>query len=111
MTLLMIAIVFMKPEPKFHSFSKEQARLDIRSGQVLLITFGIAGADREIDRISSKYGFREYHMGCVVGYNPEEKEYSELVAAYLERRNGKGWRERYYKDINSLRIKQEWQNP
>jgi hypothetical protein len=110
-TVLMIAILFVKPAPTYYPLSEEQAIQDIKKGQVRLITFGLAGADKDIDRISSKYGFKECNMGCVVEYTPEEKAYKELVDAYLDKRNGEGWRERYYRELDSLKIKQENQQP
>jgi hypothetical protein len=36
-----------------------------------------------------------------VGYSPEQKEYTDIVAEYLERRNGKGWEDRYQHELDS----------
>ena len=101
-TLFMIAIVFIKPEPKGYPFNREQAVYDIRRGQVRLITFGIAGPTVAASEIASKYGFQEINVGCVVGYAPEEKEYIKLVTNYLDKRNGEGWKERYNNELDSL---------
>jgi hypothetical protein len=101
-TLFMIATLFIRPAPNGYPFNKEQAVYDIRNGQVRLITFGIAGPSGEMNEVASKYGFQEVNAGCVVGYTSEEKEYTELVTNYLNKRNGEGWKERYYMEIDSL---------
>ena len=110
-TLFMMAIVFIQPEPKGYPFNKEQAVYDVRSGQVRLITFGIAGPNSEMNKVASKYGFQEVNAGCVVSYSPEEKEYIELVTSYLEKRNGVGWKARYNKELDSLSKAQEIGQP
>jgi hypothetical protein len=102
-TLFMIAIIFIKPLPRYYTFNKEQAKKDIINGQVRLITFGLGGVGKKADRLSTKYGFKECNMGCVVEYSQEEKEYTELITAFLNNRNGEGWRERYSKELDSLK--------
>lgn len=77
------------------------------NGQVTLITFGLGGAGKNADRLSIKYGFKECNMGCVVEYFQEEKEYTELITAFLNNRNGQGWRERYYKELDFLKKLEE----
>jgi hypothetical protein len=47
----MIAVVFVKAAPKYSPFNTEQARQNIKSGQVRLLPFGFAGADQETDSI------------------------------------------------------------
>jgi hypothetical protein len=110
-TLFMVAILLIKPDPKFYPYDRSHAEQDIRKGQVRLISFGFAAPAPDANRISIKYGFIECNHGCVVGYSPEEKEYTDIVTEYLERRNGKDWKVRYQHELDSMRIAQEEKNP
>ena len=71
----------------------------IRYGEALSIP-----DDSKIGQINKKYGFEEINIGCVVTdplMNAIEN-YNNGVNNYLIRRNGKNWRVKYKKEIDSL---------
>ena len=102
-TFVMVALMFIKSKPTITSFDKAQAERDIRSGNVRLLKFALSGPDNKTNVISSKYGFKECNLGCVVGYSVKEQEYLELVNSYLDKRNGIGWQSRYIKELHSAK--------
>jgi len=100
--LLMLLVAFIPFKNNKQTFSARQATLDIRGGHVRLITFRIAGPSAQEQKIASQYGVTLAGMGCLVGYNPEQREYDSLVRAYLDERNGRGWYVRFYREVDSL---------
>jgi energy-converting hydrogenase Eha subunit F len=73
-TVLMMGLMLIKPSYKSQVvFDKTFAEHDIKSGMVKLITFGLGGLRKESNVIASKYGFKEYNLGCIVSYTPGKK--------------------------------------
>lgn len=54
--------------------------------------------------IQRKYGLHQKSVKTVVSYELKEAEaeYQRIVFPYLEKRNGKGWREKMSKEIDSM---------
>lgn len=60
---------------------------------------------RKIDSIGNKYGITSENTGCVsdpIDIKGQEK-YCEVTDSYLEKRNGKGWKERMRKEMDELK--------
>ncbi|WP_223607081.1 hypothetical protein [Chryseobacterium sp. OSA05B] len=60
---------------------------------------------RKTDSIRKKYGIISQNTGCTIDPidRKAQEKYSELTAPYLEKRNGKGWKERMKKDMDGLK--------
>jgi hypothetical protein len=54
--------------------------------------------------IHNKYGLYEMNLGCMIDKQTSilSKEYQKITNPYLEKRNGKGWREKLEKEINNI---------
>jgi glutamate/tyrosine decarboxylase-like PLP-dependent enzyme len=100
--LVFIALIFVRPSPDSFVFNKTSAERDIKYHAVKLITYGLGAPNAKSQSISQKYGFRQFHLGCVVVYDKELQAYQSTVEDYLDKRNGTGWRKRYNKELDSL---------
>lgn len=55
--------------------------------------------------IYKKYGLYVKNLGCIIGDKELDEatdEYKKITNPYLEKRNGKGWREKLKKEIKSI---------
>ena len=54
--------------------------------------------------IHNKYGLYERNLGCVIDKQISilKKKYEKITNPYLEKRNGKGWREKMKKEIDDI---------
>jgi hypothetical protein len=86
------------------------AQREIKNGYVRLVTYGIADPDADANHIAFKYGFRRYHMGCVMSQDKNIWDYQVAIDKYLDQRNGAGWRERYEHELDSFRKKSQTAN-
>ncbi|WP_157456437.1 FEKKY domain-containing protein [Chryseobacterium hispalense] len=59
----------------------------------------------KIDSIRKKFGISYFNTGCTVDVIDIEgqQKYEETVKPYLEKRNGKGWKEKMNKEIENLK--------
>lgn len=57
-----------------------------------------------IEGIYNKYGLYKKNLGCIIDKQTSilSKEYKKITNPYLEKRNGKGWREKMQKEIDSI---------
>ncbi|GAA6769103.1 hypothetical protein AAFH68_50670 [Flavobacterium sp. CGRL1] len=55
-------------------------------------------------KIMNQYGLYELNLGCMIDKQTSllSKEYKKATNPYLEKRNGKGWRERMEKELDSI---------
>ena len=55
------------------------------------------------EKIKNKYGLYEMNLGCMIDEQTSilSREYKEITADYLEKRNGKGWKQRMEKELSS----------
>lgn len=65
---------------------------------------------RLIHNIYRKYGIVLKNTGCIIEKtdNKAQEKYTELTDAYLEKRNGKGWKDKMKKEIDEV---EEINNP
>ena len=117
---LLVAFVLLSCKSKealVTSENKEQAFQDIKADSVKVFTFGLPfispiESERKAneikqDKISDvyhKYGLYRKNMGCVVNTKDDKsrKQYHKITDAYLDERNGKGWRKKLEKEINNI---------
>lgn len=58
--------------------------------------------------IYHKYGLHDKNLGCIVGDKELEEaanEYRKITDAYLEKRNGKEWKEKMKIELNNIKSK------
>lgn len=57
-----------------------------------------------IRKTYNKYGLNIYSLGCVISRQTFifTKKYNNLTRPYLEKRNGKGWKEKMEKELNEI---------
>lgn len=91
----------------FTRYNYLTAKIDIYNGNIRLIYYGLpvfSSKQREIDSVSTSYGFRHYNSGCTISA-PESKGadiYNNVMEEYLLKRNGNNWRIEYKRVIDSL---------
>jgi hypothetical protein len=91
----------------FTKYNYFTAKNDIKKGNVRFIVFGLpmpSSKDREIDSVAAFYGFKNCNKGCIVSKQElnSTRVYNNVVGAYLTQRNGKNWRVKYQKTVDSL---------
>ena len=96
-----------KNENKDYSWldpSKFDAKTDIQKGDIHLISYGLRYPLPKGDSLTKAYGFYFQERGCGVTDTEVtlEKIYNDEVIRYLEKRNGKGWYERFCFVYDSL---------
>lgn len=97
---------------KLENYYIKEAQKDIKKDQIVMrYTGGLSlpvydqVTTRKIDSIGKKYGIISQNTGCTIDpidIKAQEK-YSELTDPYLEKRNGKDWKERMKKEIDELK--------
>jgi hypothetical protein len=97
---------------KQENYYIHEAEKDIRKDQIISRYaggFSIPAYDKQtsirIDSITEKYGLISQNTGCTfdpIDIKAQEK-YNELTDHYLEKRNGKGWKERMKREIGDLK--------
>ncbi|PXW12676.1 hypothetical protein C8D70_111147 [Chryseobacterium sp. CBTAP 102] len=89
-----------------------QAQKDIQNDQVTLSYaggFSIPSYNEstlsKIQDIRKKYGVTYVNTGCIIDPIDHEaqKKYIQTVNPYLEKRNGKGWKDKMQKEIDGLK--------
>lgn len=82
-------------------FWQTKAKTDIGAGDVHFMSWGLAlPCDKSLfDSINSKYGFKYIDQGGPVNIL-EGRVYNQVVEAYLDSVNGRGWRERYNQELH-----------
>lgn len=58
----------------------------------------------DVEKILKKYGLNHKHLGCTIypQLTKAQEEYRKITDVYLEKRNGKNWRNRMRKQIDSI---------
>jgi len=97
---------------KQENYYIREAEKDIKKDQIVVRYAGgffIPAYDKQtsirIDSITEKYGIISKNTGCTfdpIDIKAQEK-YNELTDHYLEKRNGKGWKERMKREIGDLK--------
>lgn len=89
-----------------------QAQKDIQNDQVTLSYAGgfsipsyNESTQGKIRDIRKKYGVKYVNKGCIIDPigHEAQKKYIETVNPYLEKRNGKGWKDKMQKEIDGLK--------
>ena len=99
---------------------ENKAIQDIKADSVKIFTYGlpfISPLENErkiqeirkykLDSVYKNYGLYKQNLGCVIGDKKMDKaikEYHKITNLYLDKRNGKGWREKMEKDLNSVDV-------
>jgi len=69
------------------------------------ITFDRIQIEQKLRKnIHKKYGLYETNLGCMIDKQTSilSKEYKKITNPYLEKRNGKGWKGKMEKEIDSI---------
>ncbi|KMQ60273.1 hypothetical protein ACM46_18890 [Chryseobacterium angstadtii] len=89
-----------------------EAKKDIQKDQIMMRYtggFSVSGYDQKtlsrIDSVTRKYGIISQNTGCTVDMTDikAQEKYDEITNPYLEKRNGKGWKERMKKEIDDVK--------
>ena len=93
---------------------KREAEYDIMNDNVKVFSQGfqippknesLQIQDDSIKKILKKFGLTRENLGCII--SPEltkaQEEYQMITEVYLEKRNGKNWRDRMENEIEKLR--------
>lgn len=89
----------------FTPYNYFTAKNDISKGEIKILTFGEPALNPDLElEICQKYGFRYENLGCVI--YPQKVNsadcYNKVVNEYLEKRNGKFWKEKLNKDLEKI---------
>ena len=84
--------------------SIKQANADIKKGKLkFMIQGGIAPTRVKGQEIfEQKYGVEYYDLGCVGPSDITIKDYNKVIATYMDRKYGKGWRKEVRKDVRGI---------
>ncbi|WP_025146132.1 hypothetical protein [Pedobacter jeongneungensis] len=87
---------------KIHSI--KLANADLKIGRVkFLIRGGIVSTYVKGQEVfEKKYGIAYYSFGCIMPTNISIEDYNKVVASYMDRKYGKGWRTEVRKDIQGI---------
>ena len=94
-------------------FYKNEARNDIKKGKIKQFSIGLLLPPRDKieyikfqkkDSIRKKYGL-VISSNCIISESLEisKEEYKKITEPYLEKRNGKNWRERMKQEIDAIK--------
>ena len=92
-------------------YTSSRALEDIRKGEIWLIDVGDPSMNGSLDSISLKYGFRQGYSYCTQNYECSVSSaqgngmysYNKIMLDSLNKRNGKGWERKYYKEVENYR--------
>ena len=86
-------------------YSIKLASADLKKGAVkFLIRGGIVSTRVKGQEVfEKKYNIHYYDFGCVMPSNISIEDYNKIVANYMDRKYGKGWRKEVRKDIQGIR--------
>lgn len=84
--------------------SIKQANADIKKGKLkFLIQGGIAPTRVKGQEIfEQKYGVVYYDLGCVGPSDITINDYNKVIAIFMDRKFGKGWRKEVRKDVRGI---------
>ena len=101
--------IYFKMHGPESPYNAALAKKDIRQGKIRILSFGFPSIPPEdMCTITKKYGFIEDNLGCVIdGDIRGVQRYNEVMSEWLEKRNGKGWEERFNKDIEEYLAKKK----
>ena len=103
--LLLISVAtyfYFRSDSKTNVFDARSARKSIKKGEIWLVRVGPDIDIDKIDFISRKYGFRIAQLGKVTygeQWRNDVKEYNKVIYEWLEKRNGKGWVQKYDAEV------------
>ena len=117
--LIFTLLLSCKPTDDFlFNEYKGYASHDIEVDSVKIFTYGLPfispiETERKIqearkyklDSVYKDYGLYKQNQGCVIGDKKMDKaikEYHRITDVYLESRNGKDWKEKMEKELNSI---------
>jgi len=115
--IFLVLIVFLSCKSEENSLLIEyrnMALLDIKTDSVKTFGFGLPLPPRDSlellkenkkTAIYKKYGLYSKNLGCIVGdkeLDEATNEYRKITDIYLEKRNGKAWRERLKEEVNNI---------
>lgn len=89
----------------FNRFNYITAKIDIWSGSPRIVVVGLPKRIGVVGiGLNEQYGFREAYAGCTVRWAKRRgiRAYNAQIEKYLNRRNGKGWRDKYNAERDSL---------
>lgn len=89
----------------FTPYNYFTAKNDISKGEIKILTFGEPALNPDLElEICQKYGFRYENLGCVI--YPQKRNsancYNKVVNDYLEKRNGKFWKDKLKEYLENL---------
>lgn len=84
--------------------SIKQANADIKNGKLkFLIQGGIAATRvKGQELFEQKYGVVYYDFGCVGPSAIRIEDYNKVVASFMDKKYGKGWRKEVRKDVQGI---------
>jgi len=90
----------------FTRFNYLTAKIDVWRESPRIASYGLSSYPCGVPCIGLKetYGFHESNIGCVVT-GPQIRginAYNAQIEKYLNKRNGKDWREKYQTELDSL---------
>lgn len=96
---------------KLENESIKQAKTDIKNNQVSIKYVGgfeiplyDKKTNQKIDSIRKKYGVTYENTGCIIDakFILVNEKYNNIIRAYLDKRNGKGWQQRMEKEVENF---------
>jgi len=93
---------------------RKKAENDIKNDDVKIFGGGLplppknerdGEKQKQIEIVRLKYGLHPKNLGCTISdeLTKAQEEYIKLTDVYLNKRNGKGWRETMEKQIDSIK--------
>jgi len=101
-TYLNAKIVKNVDTSKIHSI--KLANADLKNGHVkFLLRGGIVSTYVKGQEIfEKKYGIAYRDFGCVMPSNISIEDYNKVVASFMDKKYGKGWRKEVRKDVQGI---------
>ena len=104
LTGLQLKLKATVPVDGHQAYSIKLAASDLKKGSVkFLIRGGIVSTHVKGQEIfEEKYGIKYYDFGCVMPSNISIEDYNKVVASYMDRKYGKGWRQSVRQDVQGI---------
>ncbi|TCD17641.1 hypothetical protein EZ456_22760 [Pedobacter psychrodurus] len=85
-------------------YSVKLANTDLKNGSVkFLIRGGIVSIYvKGQELFEKKYAVDYYDFGCIMHANISIEDYNKVVASFMDRKYGRGWRKEVRKDIQGI---------
>lgn len=94
----------VKPGDTTKKYSIKQANADLKNGKGKFLLLGgiVSTYIKGQEVFEKKYGIVYRDFGCVMPSDISIEDYNKVVASFMDKKYGKGWRKEVRKDVKGI---------